>query len=55
MVSAAGLLAIIGAEAYIRWALNQNFSLLGGSGSLGLCILVLGQSWGLVYLLTHEK
>ena len=37
------------AEAYVRWRMNQDFSFLGGSGLLGLCILVLGLVLGLIY------
>lgn len=55
VVTAVGLLGLIGAEAYIRWALNQNFTLLGSPSLIGVCGLVLGELWGAVYLLTHEK
>ena len=46
---------IVVAEAYIRWSLNQNFTLLGNSGLVGVCCLVLGLMLGVVYLVSHEK
>jgi len=43
-------LALLCADAYIRWAINQNFSFMN-AGLLPLAILVAAQFGGLAYLL----
>lgn len=45
-----GFIAITGFEVYVRWVLNQNFSVLEANGLLGLAILVAAQMLGLVWL-----
>jgi len=42
------LLVLIAAQAYIRWKLNQNFTVLGEAGVPALAILLLGQILGLL-------
>jgi hypothetical protein len=54
ILSAVGLVALVVAEVYIRWALNQNFTLLGGSGLSSIALLVLGLMLGQIYL-SREK
>ncbi|HTR18552.1 MAG TPA: hypothetical protein VMH91_01045 [Candidatus Paceibacterota bacterium] len=39
------------AEGYVRWRLNQNFTFLGDLGFPALSLLVLGELWGLAYLI----
>jgi hypothetical protein len=51
VVSIVILLAFTGAEAYVRWSVNQNFSFLPGAGFEALVVLVLGELLGLAYLL----
>lgn len=48
-VSLTALVILVALEVYVRWTVNQDFSFLGGSGLLGLCILVLGLILGLIY------
>lgn len=55
LLSAVGLAALVVAEVYIRWTLNQNFTLLGGSGLLGIALMVLGLMLGQVYLVSRDK
>jgi hypothetical protein len=55
ILSAVGLVALVVAEVYIRWALNQNFTLLGGSGLSSIALLVLGLMLGQMYLGSREK
>jgi len=50
-----GLLGLSGAEVYVRWSVNQNFSFLPGAGYEALAGLFLGQLLGLAYLLRAEK
>lgn len=49
VVFSVALVALIIAEIYVRWTLNQDFSFLGSTGVLGLSILVLGLTLGLIY------
>jgi hypothetical protein len=55
ILSAVGLVTLVVAEVYIRWALNQNFTLLGGSGLPSIALLVLGLMLGQMYLGSREK
>jgi hypothetical protein len=45
-----GLVTISIFEAHIRWALNQNFSVLDPNAFAGLAILLAAQMLGLVWL-----
>ncbi|OGG57066.1 hypothetical protein A3D71_02820 [Candidatus Kaiserbacteria bacterium RIFCSPHIGHO2_02_FULL_55_20] len=49
-----GVAGITVFEVYVRWTLNQNFSVLGGDGLAGLAILVAAQILGLVWLSRSE-
>lgn len=49
-----GVVGITVFEAYVRWKLNQNFSVLGANGLAGLAILVAAQMLGLVWLSRQE-
>ena len=49
------LLVLVGLTAWIRWSVNLNFSFLPGFGLGVLMLLVLGELFGLVYLLKSEK
>ncbi|HJZ10907.1 hypothetical protein A3C20_05030 [Candidatus Kaiserbacteria bacterium RIFCSPHIGHO2_02_FULL_55_25] len=42
------LVALIAAQTYIRWAVNQDFTFLGEAGVPSLSILLLGQILGLL-------
>lgn len=44
-----GAAAITVFEVYVRWIINQNFSVLGGNGLAGLMILLGMQMLGLVW------
>lgn len=44
-----GFAAITSFEVYVRWLINQDFSVLGGNGLLGLAVLVAAQMLGLVW------
>ncbi len=55
LFSAVGLAVLVAAEVYIRWTLNQNFTLLGGNGLPSLALLVLGLMLGQTYLVSREK
>jgi len=45
-----GVVGIAAFEIYVRWTLNQNFSVLGANGFAGLAILVAAQMLGLIWL-----
>lgn len=47
--------ALLMAEAYVRWTMNQNFSFLGGSGLQSLAVLLFSQFAGLAYLLKTDS
>jgi len=49
------LFVMIIGESYVRWSLNQNFSFLGGTGVLGLAILVATQMFSLAHFVRSEK
>lgn len=55
LVSTVALFALVYMEAHVRWTTNQNFSFLGGSGLLGLSLLVLGQISVLAYIHRYDK
>ena len=42
------LVALVAAQMYVRWKLNQNFTFLGEAGIPSLAILLLGQTLGLL-------
>lgn len=44
-----GVVGITAFEAWVRWTLNQNFSVLGANGLAGLAILAASQMLGLVW------
>jgi hypothetical protein len=50
-VTFTAFLALLVAEAYVRWTLNQEFSFLGGAGLQTLAILLFGQFAGLAYII----
>jgi hypothetical protein len=43
------LVVLVATQAYIRWKLNQNFTVLGEAGVPSLAVLLLGQIVGLLY------
>jgi len=45
-----GLVAITAFEVYVRWVINQNFSVLDVNALTGLAILLGAQMIGLVWL-----
>lgn len=47
--------ALLIAEVYVRWTMNQSFSFLGGSGLQSLAILLFSQFAGLAYLLKADS
>lgn len=49
------LVALVVAQAYVRWKVNQNFSFLPGAGFETIVAIVFGQLAGLVYLVSREK
>ena len=46
----AGLAALVGFEAYIRWFTNQNYSVLGNNDLASLALLFAVQTIGFVWL-----
>jgi len=54
-VSALILLGLISAQAYVRWALNKDFSFLGGFGLEALALLVFGQIVALSFIHRTER
>jgi hypothetical protein len=50
-VSFVVFLVLLFADAYVRWAINQNFSFMSGTGLLPLAILNAAQFAGLAYFL----
>lgn len=42
-----GVLAV--AEVSVRWTMNRDFTFMGSDSFLGLCILALGLTLGLIY------
>ncbi|MEK7601836.1 MAG: hypothetical protein AAB480_04870 [Patescibacteria group bacterium] len=43
------LVVLVAAQTYIRWKLNQNFTVLGEAGIPSLAVLLLGQTLGLLH------
>ena len=54
-VSALMLFGLLGGQAYVRWALNKDFSFLGGFGLETLILFVLGQIVALSYIHRPER
>ncbi|MEK7093550.1 MAG: hypothetical protein AAB927_03650 [Patescibacteria group bacterium] len=44
------LVVLVAAQTYIRWKLNQNFTVLGEAGIPSLSVLLLGQLLGLLHV-----
>jgi hypothetical protein len=53
VLSALAVAGIIGAELYVRWKLNQNFTFLGGDSLAALIIASFGLILGLSFV--HRK
>jgi len=53
ILSALAVAGIIGAELYVRWKLNQNFTFLGGDSLAALIIASFGLVLGLSFI--HRK
>lgn len=53
ILSALAVVGIVGAELYVRWKLNQNFTFLGGDSLAALIIASVGLILGLAFL--HRK
>jgi hypothetical protein len=51
VVTCLALSALVIAQTYVRWKLNQNFTFLGEAGIPSLAALLLGQILALVYSL----
>lgn len=49
-ISWIGVIALIIAEVYVRWFINQNFTFLGGGGLPALIVSTFGLLLGLVYI-----
>ncbi|MEK7132420.1 MAG: hypothetical protein AAB830_00015 [Patescibacteria group bacterium] len=55
IVSAIMFLGFVAAQTYVRWAMNQNFSFLGGFELEALSLLVLGQIIALSHIHRAER
>lgn len=54
-VSTVLLFGFLIAQTYVRWVVNQNFTLLGGFELEALTLLVLGQTIALSYIYRSER
>jgi hypothetical protein len=55
LLSVLALIGFSGAQAYIRWTTNQNFTFLGESGLLSLAVVATGLLVALSYLYRQER
>jgi hypothetical protein len=53
VVSVVAVAGIIGAEIYVRWKVNQNFTFLGGDSLAALIIASFGLVLGLSFVHRH--